>query len=275
MSLVALSQIFVYPLKSASGIALPSSKVVTRGLEHDRRWMVVDPTGMLVTLRERPDLAHITTTLVGACLRLEAPGTPPLTLPLELPTGTPTIAIMWTTPVDALVVEEATAWVSTFLEGDYRLVYMPEASYRNHDVRADTPLSFVDGNPLSLISEASLADLNGRLETPVDLRTFRHNLIVSGCAAYAEDDWETLQIGELRLERLGPCVRCMLINVDLATGTHGREPLRTLARYRRVGQEVHFGVLYRIVGGISSTLTCGDALTLNPTNSIGDTRGAA
>lgn len=266
---VVLSQLFVYPVKSATGIALPAARVDARGLEHDRRWMVVDPTGMLVTLRERPDLAHVRTRLGVDCLRLDAPGMPPLELPLVLATGTPTIAIMWTTPVDALVVEAATAWISTYLAGDYRLVYMPDSSDRPYHDRTDTPLSFVDGNPLSLVSEASLDDLNGRLAEPVDLRNFRHNLIVSGCEAYAEDGWETIKIGSLRLERLGACVRCMLVNVDPDTGTHGREPLRTLAQYRRSGQEVHFGVLYRIASGISSTLSCGDTVT------FGDLHGAA
>lgn len=265
---VILSQLFVYPLKSAAGIALTQSRIGALGLEHDRRWMVVDPTGMLVTQRERPELAHVRTSLVGECLRLHAPGLPPLELPLILTRGTPTHAIMWTTPVDALVVEAATDWISTFLGGDFRLVYMPDSSHRPYPDRTDTPLSFVDGNPLSLVSEASLDDLNARLAKPVDLRNFRHNIVVRGCEAYAEDAWETVQIGPLRLERLGPCVRCMLVNVDPDTGEHGREPLRTLARYRRYGQEVRFGVLYRIVSGVSSTISTGDTVT-------GGFRGAA
>ncbi len=266
---VVLSQLFVYPVKSCAGISLPAARVDTRGLEYDRRWMVVEPTGMLVTLRERPELAHVRTTLSEDCLRLDAPGMPPLELPRSPTTGTPTLAIMWTTPVDARVVEAASDWLSTFLSGEYRLVYMPDSSHRPYHDRTDTPLSFVDGNPLSLVSEASLADLNERLAEPVDLRHFRHNLVVRGCDAYAEDAWETVQIGPLKLERLGPCVRCMLVNVDPDKAVYGREPLRTLARYRRFGQEVHFGGLYRISSGVSSVVACGDAVT------YGSLRGAA
>lgn len=259
-----LKHLFTYPVKSAAGIALARSKVALRGLEHDRRFMVVDPAGMLVTLRERPELAHVHTGFDagpgGQQLRLSAPGMPPLTLPLEVTAGSPTVAVMWTTPVDAVRVEAATAWVSTFLGGDYRLVWMPEAAHRPYPGRTDTPLSFVDGNPLSLVSEASLTDLNERLGAAVDPRVFRFNLIVSGCAAYAEDTWSTLHIGDLRLERLGACARCMVVNVDPDAGTHGREPLKTLTRYRRVGQEVHFGGLYRIVSGVGAAISCGDLL---------------
>lgn len=269
---VVLSQLFVYPVKSATGIALAQAKVVARGLEHDRRFMIVDPSGMLVTLRERPELARVTTILDGACLRLEAPGMPPFELPLDYNGGSRTTVFMWTTPVNACVVEEATAWICAFLRGDYRLAYMPESTHRPYHERNDTPLSFVDGNPLSLVSEASLTDLNARLEAPVDLRNFRHNLVVKGCEAYAEDAWDTLHIGDLTLERLGPCVRCMLVNVDPDKGIHKREPLRTLARYRQVNREVHFGVLYRIASGVLSTISRGDTVTFTKQ---GEIRGTA
>lgn len=257
-----LKQLWTYPVKSAAGVSLEKATVALRGLEHDRRFMVVDPTGMLVTLRERPDLAHVRTALDGERLQLTAPNMPPLTLPLEVTAGSPTVAVMWTTPVAATVVEEATAWVSTFLGGDYRLVHMPERTRRTHPDRTDTPISFVDGDPLSLVSEASLEDLNGRLGVQVDLRRFRFNLVVGGCEAYAEDAWGTLEIGGLRLERLGPCARCTVVNVDPDAGTHGREPLKTLARYRRVGQEVRFGGVYRIAGGVGTAISCGDPVTV-------------
>ncbi len=269
-----LKQLWTYPVKSAAGIALVRSKVALRGLEHDRRFMVVDSTGMLVTLRERPELAHVHTGFdmapEGQQVRLSAPGMPLLALPLEVKTGPLATAFMWTTPVDALVVEAATAWVSTFLGGDYRLVWMPEAAHRPYPGRTDTPLSFADGNPLSLVSEASLTDLNGRLGAAVDPRVFRFNLIVSGCAAYAEDTWNTLHIGDLTLERLGACARCMVVNVDPDAGTHGREPLKTLTRYRRVGQEVHFGGLYRVACGVGAVISCDDPLFVD-----GRTYGAA
>ena len=270
MKVGTLSQIWVYPVKSAAGIRLGSSKVALRGLEHDRRWMVVDSTGRLVTQRERPELALLTPSFTGECLRLEADGMPRLELPLKPEPGPMFTVMMWREPVNAQLVRAATDWFSTFLGGPYRLVYMPETTRRTYPKRADTPLSFVDGNPLSLVSEASLGDLNRRLETPVDVRNFRHNLVVGGCEAYAEDAWDAVKIGTLELERLGPCVRCMLVNVDPDKGERRAEPLRTLAHYRRVGREVHFGSLYRINGSVPATLSCGDTVITK-----GETDGAA
>ena len=232
-----------------------------RGLTHDRRWMVVEPSGELVTQRERPELARIQTAVGGGVLRLTAPGMPALELPLEPQTEHPFTVTMWTSPVAASLVEAAGDWLSTFLGGLYRLVYMPDSSFRPHPNRPEIPLGFADGNPLLLMSEASVEDLNGRLETPVSMKNFRPNLVVGGCAPYAEDDWDALHLGGLRLERLGACVRCTIVNIDPETSAYRREPLRTLARYRRRGNEVQLGQLYHIVGEPAS-ISCGDALTL-------------
>ena len=266
-----LSQIWVYPVKSAAGVSLASSKVALRGLEYDRRWMVIEANGRLVTQRERPELALLRPSFVGSCLRLGADKMPGLELPLQSDGGEPLTVMMWKEPVNAQLVEAATDWFSTLLGGPYRLVYMPETTQRFHHDRTDTPLSFVDGNPLSLVSEASLNHLKRRLETSVDVRNFRHNLIVGGCEAYAEDAWATLQIGSLELEQLGPCVRCMLVNVDPDRGERRTEPLRTLARYRRFGREVRFGGLYRIKSSVPATLSCGDIVTF----AGGETNGTA
>jgi uncharacterized protein YcbX len=42
---VALSELYVYPIKSCAGISLGSAELCTTGLRHDRRWMLVDDTG--------------------------------------------------------------------------------------------------------------------------------------------------------------------------------------------------------------------------------------
>lgn len=39
-----------------------------------------------------------------------------------------------------------------------------------------------------------------------------------------------------------PCDRCVVTTTDQETGAKGREPLRTLGRYRNVDQELLFGV---------------------------------
>ena len=137
---------------------------------------------------------------------------------------------------------EADAWFSRYLGGDYHLVFMPDTTFRPmSETFPETALSFVDGNPFHLLSEASLDDLNRRLDTPVPMDRFRPNLVVSGCAAYEEDTWKRVRVGPLLLESAGPTARCMMIGVDQRSAEWHKEPLKTLAAYRRVGREVHFG----------------------------------
>lgn len=267
MKVGTLSQIWVYPVKSAAGISLDSSKVALRGLEYDRRWMVIDENRRLVTQRERPELALLRTSFTGECLRLEADGMLGLELPLYPDALHPDdsellTVMMWKEPMTAHLVEAATDWFSTLLGGLYRLVYMPETTLRPSPDHAPSPVSFADGNPFLLVSEASLADLNGRLDNPVDVRHFRPNLVVSGCEAFAEDGWDAVKIGALRLRCTIPCVRCMLVNVDPDKGERRTEPLRTLARYRRVGKQVRFGQNFRYADESYPSLTCGDPVTL-------------
>ena len=104
-------------------------------------------------------------------------------------------------------------------------------------------VSFADGFPLLLISEASLDDLNGRLAHPVTMMHFRPNVVVSGCAAFDEDQWREVQIGEATFRLVKRCSRCILTTIDPQTGEKAKdgEPLRTLKTYRRDGTKVMFG----------------------------------
>ena len=70
---------------------------------------------------------------------------------------------------------------------------------------------------------------------------FRPNLVVGGCDPYAEDGWRVVRIGSITLRVVKPCARCAITTVDQRTATRGKEPLRTLATFRRSGTKVLFG----------------------------------
>jgi len=103
-------------------------------------------------------------------------------------------------------------------------------------------VSFADGYPLMALSEASLADLNQRIarldadegvRVPLPMNRFRPNIVVSGCDAFAEDNWRQIQIGDAVFRSTKPCERCVITTVDQAKGEFtGKEPLKTLASYR-------------------------------------------
>jgi uncharacterized protein YcbX len=244
-----VSQIHVYPVKSLGGLALPESPVESRGLEHDRRWMLVDAAGRFLTQREWPRMALVSVALAPGGLLLSAPGVEPLRVPFEpkAPARRLTVQVWRSVCEAAPVGEEADGWFAEFLGVPCRLVYMPDETRRavNPDHSAGEGIvSFADGYPLLLLGEASLADLNARLARPVTMDRFRPNLVVSGAPPYAEDGWKRVRIGGALFQAAKPCARCGLITVDQDAGeVSGSEPLRTLAAYRRRDGKVLFGQL--------------------------------
>jgi uncharacterized protein YcbX len=117
-------------------------------------------------------------------------------------------------------------------------------------------VSLADGFPFLMISEASLADLNARLEEPVPMDRFRPNLVVTGCEPFAEDGWRRVRVGGVRFRVVKPCARCKITTVDQQTAATSKEPLRTLASFRKRGSKVHFG--QNLVGDSTGILSVGD-----------------
>ena len=137
---------------------------------------------------------------------------------------------------------EAAAWLSNFLGIEAQLVYMPDSTHRPTDHgRFETPNSFSDAYPFLLISEASLGDLNQRLDQPVPMNRFRPNLVVKGCEPFAEDTWKQIKVGNILFEVAKSCSRCSIPGVEQSTGEQGKEPLKTLATYRRWDHAIWFG----------------------------------
>jgi uncharacterized protein YcbX len=240
-----LTALNIYPIKSTHGIALADSEVDGFGLRYDRRWMVVDGTGQFLSQRSHARLALVVPSIQGDQLRVDAPRMPTLELPLHpSPTVTTRVAVWDDVCSASWVGESAAEWFSDFLGCECGLVHMAEGTVRPADPRfapAGSRVSFADGFPFLLISEESLADLNGRVAEPLPMNRFRPNLVVAGGAPYDEDRWTQLEIGGIRLRVVKPCGRCVVTTTDQATGERGKEPLRTLATYRKHDGEVMFG----------------------------------
>ncbi|THF70843.1 MOSC domain-containing protein [Deinococcus sp. Arct2-2] len=239
---LTLSALYIYPIKSAGRISLDSSQIGPRGLQHDRRWMVIDEAARPLTQRECPAMRLIEVVLTEDGLSVSAPNMPPLAVPWQ-PLGLRRQADMWGQPLACVSVSgEASAWFTAYLGQPCDLIYMPDGEERWQP--ADRPyrsqLGFADGNPFHLISEASVADLNLNLSRPVDPQNFRPNLVIGGGSAYQEDFWRLIHVGNLTFEVVESCARCSVLNVT-AQGTRSAEPLRSMARLRRDGQAILFG----------------------------------
>ncbi len=246
---VELAELYVYPLKSAAGIKLEHAKVGLRGLEFDRRWMLVDEDGQFISQRKHPRMALLKMSAEADAFRVDAEGMPPLLIKHALEEEQQRSVQIWSSNLKAwLYPAQYSKWFSQFLGMECQLVAMPDDGERianPENTRSLTPIRFVDGYPILMISENSLVDLNSRLDTPVPMNRFRANFILRNCEAYAEDSWDQLTIGDLKLETIKRCPRCVVTTVDQATAEKAAEPLRTLGQYRRFGSGVDFGMYTR------------------------------
>jgi len=259
-----LGEINVYPIKSAKGISVQSALVERRGIQFDRRWMVVDSSGVFLSQRGFPKLALISTHLGSDVLHVNAPGMNTLTLSLQPGDANPIRVRVWDDAVDAISAgDEAEKWISKYLNMPSRLVFMPENSIRHVEpesaIHKDI-VSFADGFPLLLISQHSLDDLNGRLVNPVPMNRFRPNVVVNDSSAFAEDRWKKIRIGTILFYIVKPCSRCIITTVDQETGIQGKEPLATLSQYRKVDGNVLFG--QNIIPESIGTINVGDRIEI-------------
>ena len=241
-----VSQLHVYPVKGLKGIALDSAFATPRGLAHDRRFMVVGPDGVFLTQRDRPRMATVWTDIAGDELRLAAPDLDEIAVPLEPADGEPLRVVVWNNTCRAIAPSaSADRWLTAALGLPCRLAYMPDSTRRLSNPRHGGPdqlVGFADGYAFLVVSEASLADLNGRLARPVPMDRFRPNIVVEGAAPFAEDGWGKFAAGAAVLRMAKPCGRCQVVTTDQSTGeVTGPEPLSTLAGYR---DSPEFGVRF-------------------------------
>src|SRR5437868_12611939 len=90
-----LTALHVYPIKSAGGLTPEEWEVDSFGLRHDRRWMVVDTRGEMLSQRTHPRLALARPSLGDDALRVEAPGMPALELPLRPTSTVAATVVVW------------------------------------------------------------------------------------------------------------------------------------------------------------------------------------
>lgn len=255
-----ISEINIYPIKSLKGIALNEAVVEKRGLQFDRRWMLTDPEGVFITQRQVPKMATIKVALENGQLKVESERAGLLPIPFEPDKGHRQNVVVWQSKVEGLVYNgEVSEWFSDALGRKCQLVLMPEATERHVNKEFDSGndiVSFADGYPLLLIGEASLEELNDRLEenagkdvrVPSDageppavrrlpMNRFRPNVVVRGSGPFEEDNWARIRIGETIFRVPKPCGRCPIPTIDQATGEFaGKEPSRTLATFRKAHQ---------------------------------------
>ena len=241
-----IQDIFIYPIKSLGGIRLTEAKVEERGFQFDRRWMLVDQKGVFLTQRTHTQMALLQVELGESGLIVFDKRNPEDTLqiPYNQISDQEIEVEIWDDRVLATIVDPVLdTWFSDKLGMPCHLVIMPESTQRKVSPKYavnDESVSFADGMPYLILGQESLNDLNSRLEKPVTMDRFRPNIVFSGGQSYVEDSWKKIRIGAVEFQVVNPCARCVLTTIDQETGLQGKEPLKTLAGYRTIGNKVYF-----------------------------------
>jgi uncharacterized protein YcbX len=259
---VLLTGLNIHPVKSTAIRPVASADVMLGGLDGDRTWVIVDAEGVLVSARELHSLFAITPDTpttdpsLASALRLRAADL--LDLLVDVPTGDRVRARIHEQELQGLPAgPEADAWLRKALGRDgLRLVWCDDPTRRTLNPAHSRPedyTAYADGYPVTIASEVSLRQLNdwiteGALDrgeeppAPLPMERFRPNVVVDGDTPFAEDDWTSVVVGDVRFRVAKPSDRCVMTTIDLESLQTSKEPIRTLARHRLVDHKTLFAV---------------------------------
>jgi uncharacterized protein YcbX len=266
--MLQVSELFIYPIKSLGGIAVQNAVVTSRGLQHDRRWMLVNEHGHFITQREFPQMALLKATVENDGIAVHHQLNGSLLIPFDSERKPLQQFAVWDdTCMAQYVNEDFDQWFSEALSLKCRLVYMPDDSEREVDQRYAKPgmiTSFADAYPFLLIGQASLDDLNKRMMLPLSMNRFRPNIVFTGGEGYSEDLMNQITIAGVTFYGTKLCARCVLTTIDQQTALKAKEPLKTLASYRMKNNKIMFG--QNLVHENTGIISVGDELKVLSTH---------
>jgi uncharacterized protein len=247
-----IARLFIYPVKSLGGIEIQTSSVDLRGLVYDRRWVIVDERNRFMSQRENTHLALFKCKIAGAYLEIHNKDSK---IQLELfptPSKFESIQVWDDTIQCGHVSAAADTWLSQALGQPVRLFYQDAQSDRLIDPnyaanKEQTSLS--DGYPILILGQASLDQLNNKLETAIDFDRFRPNIVIDTDVPHIEDTWAEIAINNMQAKGVKPCARCVMTTINQTTGDKSAEPLKTLNTYRKQGNKVLFGENFLVISG--------------------------
>jgi len=240
----SVSQIFIYPIKGLGGISLTSAKAKIEGFENDRRWMLVDKDGKFLSQRENAMMALFKTECIEEGINVTYENES-VVIPFNTNEHEVKHVSVWGSKMKAQEVSPLfSTWFSDNMHMNCTLVSMTEISKRYKRLFVPpfkTYVSFADGYPYLILGEESMVHLNEKLDSPLKIDRFRANIIVTSQQPHEEDDWSEYKIGTSKMKVIKPCARCNVTTINQQTGEIGKEPLKTLATYRRKANKIYFG----------------------------------
>lgn len=260
-----ISGIFIYPIKSLGGIPVDSARVMKKGLQHDRRWMLVDSDNIFLTQRIHHRMALFRMSFANEGFKVTYDGND-IGIPSTME-GDPFRAKIWDDEVTVQEVSSAHSdWFSKHLGFSCKLVAFPEQNDRLVDVRyrvGEDHVSLADAYPLMMVGQSTLDDLNARMEIPLPMNRFRPSVVFTAGEAFEEDHWDKFTMNDISFAAVKLCKRCVLTTIDQATGIRGIEPLATLSTYRKKDNGVYFG--QNVIPTTLGQISIGDEIIISST----------
>ena len=239
--------IYVYPIKSLGRVKLSQTLVESRGLRYDRRWVLIDDNNKFMTQREHEKMALVKVYIHEKVLKLtyRENDADSLLIPFGQYTNQQFDFKIWDKDCSGnMVGEEYNEWFTKVLGVKCKLMYMNDNIKRlvnsKHALNGEI-VGYTDGYPVLVLGEESMAQLNSKLDVALPINRFRPNITFCGGQPHDEDSWKEFSIGQSEFYTAKPCVRCKMTTIDQDTAEMGKEPLKTLATYRKADKGVIFG----------------------------------
>lgn len=266
-----VAAVHIYPVKSLAGQAVDTADVEPWGLRHDRRWLVMEPDGTVLTAREEHRMLGLAAQPIDGGIELRSRDGQVLTVPIPVD-GELVPTLLSRLDSMRLANVEAHEWLSRLLDRPVRLGWLDDPRRRSvsatHGGLDGDYLTVADAGPLLLTSTASLRQLNdwmvqdslargGDSPPAMVMARFRPNVVIDDVPlAFEEDGWRRLRIGSTDFRFAEQCDRCVMTTLDPQTLLGGKEPLRTMAAHRRRDHKTWFGI--RIIPTSPGAVRVGD-----------------
>ncbi|MDO4698125.1 MAG: MOSC domain-containing protein [Pasteurellaceae bacterium] len=225
-----VTQLNLFPIKSTKAYQVEQAFVQPQGLNFDREFMITEPDGKFITARKDAVLYQLSAFPISTGLVIvDEQGEQAVALYQDFAKSEP--SEVWGTQFPSWVANESVnQWLSQKFGRAVQLRWLGKKSQRTVANFGDNPLSFADSNPVLLVSQKSLEQVQKWSPVPVSMEQFRGNIVIDGSQAFEEELWRRVQIGSVKFTFAQCCTRCILItrNVQTLELDPTSEPFRTL-----------------------------------------------
>ncbi|XP_018404527.1 PREDICTED: molybdenum cofactor sulfurase [Cyphomyrmex costatus] len=262
-----LKRLFIYPIKSCGAHEITDSwNLNSKGLEFDKEWMIITSSGTCLTQKHHTNLYLLKPVILRKqnIMRLTYPGRPTIDIPLEnvyeksieYSTHQNTVYESKVQSIDCG--SKVSEWLSLALgKPNLKLIRRSRERQKNELNKAELS----NQTQYLAVNEASMSWFIDKISDDLDflkdaMHQFKSNIIVGGCEAFDEMQWEHVRIGNNNFKVNGPCTKCQMISLDQTIGEKTIEPLRTLTE--EFHEKLRFGICLTRLEKTQSTLKIGD-----------------